>query len=196
MKENTNDKTNKDMEPIRKIFILLAALPMLAAAQDRFGTRTGNISFFSSTPVEDIEANNHKVSCVLDAGTGAIQFAVLIKAFEFEKALMQEHFNENYMESNTFPKAEFKGRVDGFTAANAKTPGRYEVTATGDLTIHGVTKPVTQKGIIEVMKDGALKAESDFVVRPEDYDITIPSVVRKNIAEVITVKVRMTLDSL
>jgi polyisoprenoid-binding protein YceI len=106
---------------------------------------------------------------------------------------MQEHFNENYMESNTFPKATFKGKFTGATAEDLKKPGTYKVTVSGDLTIHGVTKPVSYPGTITVDKDGVLKASSDFVVKPEDHGIEIPSVVRKNIAETITVKVRLDL---
>ena len=181
------------MTSLRTILLAAAVLPLFSLAQDRFGTRNGHISFHSDTPVEKIEANNHKVSCVLDAGSGAIQFSMPIKAFEFEKALMQEHFNENYMESNTFPKSEFKGKVEGFGAEQLAKPGTYPVSVSGDLTIHGVTKAVKHPGTITVGKDGVLKAESDFIVKPEDHDIKIPGVVRKNIAEEISVKVRLDL---
>jgi hypothetical protein len=181
------------MNPLRTILLTAAILPLVSIAQDKFGTRNGRVSFHSQTPIEKIEAENNKVSCVLDAGTGAIQFSMLIKAFEFEKALMQEHFNENYMESNTFPKAEFKGKVDGLSKDQATKAGSYPVTVTGDLTIHGVTKTVTHPGTITVGKDGALKAESDFVVKPEDHGIAIPALVRDNIAKEITVKVRLDL---
>jgi len=181
------------MKTLRTTLLVIAFVPMLLNAQDRFGTRNGHISFLSQTPVENIEADNYKVSCVLDVSTGALQFAALIKAFEFEKALMQEHFNENYMESNTFPKAEFKGKVEGFSAEQLKTPGDHKVTVRGDLTIHGVTKSVQHPGTLTVQKDGTVKASSDFVVKPEDHGIAIPGVVRKNIAETITVKVRMDL---
>lgn len=167
----------------------MAFLPLALAAQERYATRTGHIAFFSETPVENIEAHNNKVTSVWDVTTGAIQFAALIKAFEFEKALMQEHFNENYMESNTYPKAEFKGTVDGLSADQIKEPGTYDVKVTGDLTVHGVTKQVSHPGKITVNEDGSMKAVSEFIVKPEDHDIEIPGVVRNNIAEEITVKV-------
>ncbi|MBX2980189.1 MAG: YceI family protein [Flavobacteriales bacterium] len=179
------------MKTFRNLLLAAAIVPLALSAQERFGTRNGHIAFFSETPMENIEANNRKVSSVLDPNTGALQFAVLIKAFEFEKALMQEHFNENYMESNTFPKAEFKGTVVGLSAEQAKKAGTYPVTVQGDLTIHGVTKAVEHKGTITVNADGTLKAVSDFIVKPEDHGIKIPGVVRKNIAEEITVKVRI-----
>ncbi len=179
------------MKNHRSILLTLALLPMLASAQERYATRSGLISFFSETPVENIEAHNRKVSSVLDVTSGAFQFAVVIKSFEFEKALMQEHFNENYMESNTYPKADFKGTVEGFGSAQLATPGEHKVTVSGDLTIHGVTQKVSHPGTITVAKDGTFKAVSDFIIKPEDHGIKIPGVVRKNIAEEITVKVRM-----
>lgn len=169
----------------------LLLLPALASAQDRFAARTGEISFFSSTPMEDISAVNHKVTSVYVPSTGAIEFAALIKAFEFEKALMQEHFNENYMESNTFPKSTFKGKVVPAAGDDLTKPGRHEVTVEGDLTMHGVTKAISEKGIITTAADGTMQAESDFTVKPEDYGIKIPGVVRGKIAEQITVKVRI-----
>lgn len=161
------------------------------SAQDRYMTRTGHIAFHSATSVENIEADNNKVTSVWDASNGAIEFAVLIKAFEFEKALMQEHFNENYMESTTYPKAAFKGKLTGITAAQVKVPGSYDVIVEGDLTIHGVAKPLKAKGTVVVDASGAVKAISAFGVRPEDHGIKIPGVVRKNIAEEIQVRVSM-----
>jgi hypothetical protein len=181
------------MNIFRNLLLVAATVPLVASAQERYGTRTGHIAFYSETPMENIEADNRKVTGVFDVTSGAIQFAALIKAFEFEKALMQEHFNENYMESNTYPKAEFKGKVAGFTAEQLKTPGEHKVVVRGDLTIHGVTKSVEHPGTLTVQKDGSIKASSDFLVKPEDHGITIPGVVRKNIAETITVKVRMDL---
>ncbi|MCB0767189.1 MAG: YceI family protein [Flavobacteriales bacterium] len=177
------------MRTLIKLTFALALLPSTLSAQERFATRNGHINFYSSTPVENIEADNNKVTSVFDVASGAIEFAALIKAFEFEKALMQEHFNENYMESNTHPKANFKGKVSGFSAEQTKKAGTYTVEVTGDLTIHGVTKPLTTKATLVVNDDGTIKANSDFTVRPEDHGITIPGVVRKNIAEQIKVTV-------
>ncbi|MCB9178627.1 MAG: YceI family protein [Flavobacteriales bacterium] len=180
------------MKNLDQLTFALALLPSTLSAQERFATRNGHINFYSSTPVENIEADNNKVTSVFDVASGAIEFAALIKAFEFEKALMQEHFNENYMESNTHPKANFKGKVSGFSAADAGKAGSYSVDVAGDLTIHGVTKPLTTKATFVVNADGTIKATSDFSVRPEDHGITIPGVVRKNIAEQIKVTVDLT----
>ncbi len=175
-----------------RIFLSAALLlPFTLFAQDRYATRAGHIKFFSGTPMENIEADNRKVSSVFDATSSAIEFAALIKAFEFDKALMQEHFNENYMESNTYPKATFKGKVTGLPDGAMAKPGTYPVTATGDLTIHGVAKPVSIPGTITVHDDGTLKLSSKFNVKPEDHGIKIPGMVRDNIAKEIEVTVAM-----
>ena len=171
--------------------IALVFAPLAISAQERFATRSGEITFLSETPIENIAGDNRKATSVFDATTGAIEFAVLVKAFEFEKALMQEHFNENYMESNTFTKATFKGKVSGVGEDEMKKEGIYTVSVQGDLTIHGVTKPVTIPGTFTVDAAGALKAASDFMIKPEDYGIKIPGVVRKNIAEEIKVSVKL-----
>ena len=166
------------------------ALPFATNAQQRFASRAGEISFHSSTPMENIDAVNRKATSVFDATTGAVEFAVLIKGFEFEKALMQEHFNENYMESNTYPKSTFKGSMKGVSAADMSKPGTYEVTVEGDLTMHGVTQRVSTKGQV-VVQGGTATATSTFQVKPEDYKIEVPGVVRGKIAELIEVKVRI-----
>lgn len=175
----------------RSLGTALLLLPAFTFAQDRFAARNGEISFFSSTPMEDISAVNHKVTSVYEPSTQKIVFTALIKAFEFEKALMQEHFNENYMESSTFPKSTFEGKVIPAAGEDLAKPGQHAVTVEGDLTMHGVTKHVTEKGTITVNADGTMKAESDFNVKPEDYGIKIPGVVRGKIAEQIAVKVRI-----
>ncbi len=169
----------------------LALFPLAAGAQDRYMTRNGHIEFHSSTPLENFHADNDKVTSVWDATTGAIEFAVLIKAFAFEKALMQEHFNENYMESSKFPKATFKGTVSGVKAEQLAKEGSYPVTVEGTLSIHGVDRPAKATGTITADGKGGIRADSKFQVKPEDHGIKIPGAVRKNIAEVIDVTVRM-----
>ena len=179
------------MRTLKTILSLAILSPLSLAAQERYATRTGHVSFFSATPMENVEANNHKSTSVFDPASGAIQFAVLMKGFEFERALMQEHFNENYVESNTYPKAEFKGKVSGLPEGALQKNGTYDVTVDGDLTMHGVTKKISTKGTLTVDPTGVLKASSDFNIKPEDYNIEIPGTVRANIAEEIQVKVRI-----
>ncbi len=168
---------------------LILVVGLTQASAQKYFTKTGNVSFFSSTPVENIEAHNNKATSVIDAATGNMEFAVLIKAFEFEKALMQEHFNENYMESSKFPKATYKGQIVNNNAVNYTKDGVYKVKTKGQLTMHGVTKDVETDGVIEV-KNGKITGTSTFNVNPQDYNIEIPKLVRDKIAKEIKIEVK------
>jgi hypothetical protein len=154
-------------------------------------TRTGHISFYSSAKLEDIEAQNYQVSSSLNTSTGDMAYVVLIKSFQFKKALMQEHFNENYMESDKYPKSTFKGKITDLSKVNFDKDGTYNVKVQGDLFIHGVTKNITSDGTITV-NGGEIAAKAKFPVRVKDYNITIPSVVSEKIAEVVDVTVDVT----
>ncbi|MCB9265570.1 MAG: YceI family protein [Lewinellaceae bacterium] len=178
-------------------FVLVAAALMMGPTlqAQKYFTREGKVSFFSDAPVEKIEAHNSKATAVLDATTGEMEFAVLIKAFQFEKALMQEHFNENYMESSKYPKAFFKGEVPDMGEVNLGKDGEYPVKVKGNLTIHGVTREVEAPGKF-IVKDRAISAVSSFTVLVADYDIEIPAVVRDNIAREVRIEVEVGLEEL
>jgi len=172
--------------------MVMCGLTMNAYAQ-KYMTRTGKVTFFSSTPVENIEAFNNDVSSVVDGGSGEVLFIVPIKSFKFEKALMQEHFNENYMESDKYPKAEFKGKILNMSDVNFRKDGTYNVKVAGRLTIHGVTKNVTIPGTVTV-KGGSVTTNSKFRVKTADYGIKIPAMVSNKIAEQIEVTVNSILS--
>jgi hypothetical protein len=161
----------------------------------KYFTRTGNVSFYSDTPIEKIEALNKSANCVLDMTTGKLEFSVLVKGFQFEKALMQEHFNENYMESNTYPKAVFKGQIENFKKSDLSKNGKYTVSVTGDLTMHGVAKKVATEAVLEVYGD-ALLAKANFNVAVADYNISIPSLVKDKIAKTVKITVDAKLNPL
>ena len=171
---------------------LMIAAVLLISAQlatgQKYFSKTGKISFYSDAPMEKIEATNTTASTVLDISTGNIEWAVLIQGFKFEKALMQEHFNENYMESGTYPKAKFKGKIDNLSSVNFKKDGTYNVNVSGNMEIHGVTKPVSATGVITV-KGGNISAKSKFSVPVADYGIEIPKVVAENIAKNVDIMV-------
>jgi len=164
-------------------------------AQDRYFTKTGKIEFYSKAALEDIEAKNKTVTAVLDSKTGALQFSVQMKSFEFEKALMQQHFNENYVESDKFPKAEFKGTLTNNAAVNYKKNGTYPVTVKGKMTLHGVTKDVEAPGTIKV-DGGKLEGKSTFNLQLSDYKISIPSVVKEKVSNNIKIVVETKLEPL
>jgi len=169
---------------------MLASITYALTGQDRYFTKTGHIDFFSSTPVEDIKASNEQVTSFLDIKTGEMVFSVLIRSFQFEKALMQEHFNENYLESAKFPKASFTGNVVDPEKVSWDKSGEYPVKVKGRLTIHGVTKEVEADGTL-IVETGKITGKSKFIVKPEDYEIKIPQVVRNNIAKEIQVNILM-----
>jgi YceI-like domain. len=174
----------------RTVILFTISFLFLAANGQKFMTKNGYIGFFSHTPMEDIKGDNNQVAAVLDISTGDMVFQVLIKSFHFEKALMEEHFNENYMESDKFPKSTFRGKIINLSSVDFNKPGKYDVTVEGDLNMHDVTNKVTVKGTVEVVQ-GGVTASSKFNVVPEDYKISIPGVVRDNIAKTLEVTVTM-----
>ncbi len=175
-----------------KRLITLTFLTMLAlsVSAQKYMTKNGFISFFSHTPMEDIKAENNQVAGVIDTSTGEIVFQVLINSFHFERALMEEHFNENYMESEKYPKASFKGKITDLKTVDFKKNGTYDVVVEGDLTIRDVTKKMSVKGTVEIIT-GGVNANTKFIIAPEDFNIKIPSVVREKIARTLEVTVAM-----
>lgn len=171
--------------------ILLPALVLatsFAANAQKFSTRSGNINFFSKAPMEDIEAKNHNVTSIVDLGSKEIVFSVLMKSFEFEKALMQEHFNEKYVHSDKYPSAKFKGKI--IDAADLTKTGPHNVTVEGELDMHGVVKKYTAKGTLDV-SDAGVKGKCKFNITLADHKIEIPGVVADKIAKTVEVTVDM-----
>lgn len=175
---------------IKRAFVLFLALLLYYSSysQDLYLTRNGKISFFSKTPLENIDAVNNEVFGVIDIKKGDMAFAVLIKGFKFQKALMEEHFNENYMESDKLPKSTFNGKITNLSSVDFRKDGTYQVTVEGDLTIHGVTRKINTPGKI-LVKEGRIASSSSFSVKVADYQITVPSLVAGKIAETIDVMV-------
>lgn len=171
--------------------IVFTMLVMATATQlyaQKYIARTGKVTFFSSTPVENIEAFNNETASVIDASNGDFAFQLPIKSFRFEKALMQEHFNENYMESSKYPKSTYVGKITNLSDVDFTKDGKYNVETEGKLTMHGVTQNVSIPATITVKGD-EVTAHTKFMVKPEDYKIKIPGVVREKIAKEIEVTV-------
>ncbi|HEU4497018.1 MAG TPA: YceI family protein [Flavobacterium sp.] len=174
-----------------KIISFLAVFFILstASAQDKLITKNGKITFEASVPAfEEVKASNEGASCVLNAKTGEIASLVLLKGFRFKIALMEEHFNENYVESDKYPKATFKGKIENFDlSALGKTPKEY--TIKGKLELHGKTNEITIAA--KIKKDGGIvDLKSSFSINSADFGIEIPSVVSKKVSK----KVNVTLD--
>jgi len=193
-----NSKESNKMKKSLKILVIaaIAITASFTVQAQKYMTKNGNIKFYSETPIETIEATNNQVNAALDSQTGDLVFKVLIKSFQFEKALMQEHFNENYMESDKFPNSTFVGKVTNLTAVDFSKEGSYEATIEGDLTIHGVTKKISEKGTFTVKAGDKIHGISKFNVKPADYSIKIPGAVVKNIAETIEVTVDIELSKM
>lgn len=174
----------------RLVLSILILNFFFALNAQKFMTKNGFISFYSYTPLEEIKAENNQVVGILDTSTGEMVYQVLIKSFHFPRSLMEEHFNENYMESDKIPKANFKGKITNLSSVDFTKNGTYNVTVEGDLTIHDVTNKITTKGTLEVA-DGGINADSKFNLVPEDYKITIPGIVRDKINKSMEVTLQM-----
>lgn len=173
--------------------LLLLALTISGVSAQKYITKTGHIRFFSSTPMENIEAHNHQVNAALDAETGDLVFRVLMKSFQFEKALMQEHFNENYVESTKFPNSTFKGKITNIKDVDFTKNGKYQVNLEGDLTIKDATKKINEKGTLEVNGE-KVKGLSTFNLVLNDYNIKIPNTVANNISKSIRIDVDINME--
>lgn len=178
-----------------KKFLFVFVCCCLGAAsfgQNRYYAEKASLTFFSDGVIEDISASNTTVTSIFDLAHMDVAFLVKVKDFQFEKKLMQVHFNEKYMETEKFPKSTFIGSVTGF---NASREGAQTVTAIGKLSIHGVTRDVKIPGTLE--KRGAnLFLKSKFTVRLEDYNINIPQIIWQNVAEDVTVELNFTYNPL
>jgi hypothetical protein len=164
------------------LFVSLCSLTL--GAQTRFYADKSMLSFLSDGVIEDIMATNNTVTSIFDVSKMDVAFLVKVKDFQFEKKLMQVHFNEKYMETEKFPKSTFVGSVSGF---NPSKSGIQHVTATGKLFIHGVTRDVKIPGTLE-KKGSNLLLKSKFMVKLADYNITIPQIIWNNVAEEVEVE--------
>ena len=175
--------------------VLVAIILTGASFGQKYFTKNGKINFDATSPnsPERVEAINRTVTCVVDTKTGNIQFAALMKGFEFERALMQEHFNENYVESDKFPKAEFKGLIDANETVNYSKDGTYGVKVKGKLTIHGETRDVEANGKI-VVQNGKVNAFADFNIALSDYKVSIPGIVADKVSKTAKISVACQLE--
>jgi polyisoprenoid-binding protein YceI len=173
----------------------MAALCLCASAafSQKYFSKDLGIKFFSDTPMEKIEAAHKNASCMLDTKTGDMAWKVLIKGFLFKKSLMQEHFNENYMESDKFPNATFVGAITNLSEVKFDKDGTYNAKVKGKMNLHGVEKEIEVPGTLKV-GGGKITVHADFMLACADYKISIPAIVKDNIAKEIKVTVDGTLS--
>jgi hypothetical protein len=170
---------------MKKSLLLVFLFLTASTFAQKYYTKTGLTKFKASVEAfEPVEANNNSTSAILNIETGDIAALLFVKAFNFRVALMQEHFNENYMDSNTFPKATFYGKIEDFKLSEISDSTEY--TITGTLTVRGVKKEVTTTGKFTKQGD-TLRLQASFGVKPEDFKIKIPKIVSKKIAGIINI---------
>ena len=171
------------------LFIILFSVFLgHAFAQSKYIDRNGKASFFSSAPMEDIEAHNNQAVSILDVKSGEMVASMLMKSFNFRKSLMEEHFNENYIESNKYPKSTFKGKVTNIDQLDVTKDGKYTLEVSGEITLHGATQKINVKADA-VVENGSIKAKAVFPLAVKDFNIEVPRLVRNNIAEKVEVTV-------
>jgi hypothetical protein len=178
------------------LFGLFAMALTVSVSAQKFYSKDGNVAFNANSPLEKIEGKTNKGTVVLDVATSKIESAILIKGFHFVSALMEEHFNENYMESGKFPKAIFAGTYTGFAAANLKKDGSYPIVVKGNLTMHGVTKPVEAKGVLTVKGGVITNSTAIFTVKMADFNISIPTAVKEKIAKEAKIELNCAMQAL
>lgn len=177
---------------ITKIIIVIFFIGPVTLGQEKFVTKTGTVSFEANVPsFEPVEAKHTNVSAILKED-GTLAALALVNGFRFKIALMEEHFNENFAESETYPKITFKGKIQNFNATDVgKTPQEFQLE--GTFNMHGTDKEVSIP-VTLTRKGEIIFLDTQFVLKPEDFNIEIPSVVSKKIAKEITVDVKLQLD--
>ena len=188
-----------DMNFFKSVLITVCffAVASKIFSQDKFFTKSGKVQFdaTTSTSPEKVAAVTNALICVVDTKSGAIQFSVVMKSFEFKNALMQEHFNENYVESNKFPKADFKGTILNNNDINYTKEGTNKVKVKGQLTIHGISKEIETEGLLNI-KGGKINATASFPVILKDFDISVPSLVADKVANNAKINIDCSLEPL
>lgn len=169
-------------------FLAVILVTMDTNAQELYFTRNGKVSFFSKTPLENIDGVNNEVFSLINTKKGEIAFAVLVKSFKFERALMEEHFNENYMESGKYPKSNFSGTITNLSSIKFTKDGSYSVEVEGNLTMHGIEKKIKGSGTF-VISAGKIAATSKFTIALSDFNIQIPTLVADKISKTIDINV-------
>ena len=176
---------------MNKFILFLLPLYFIQPQTDKIIARQGNVSFFSYTSVEHIKAENNQVLSIINVSSGDIAVSILMNAFIFEKALMREHFNESYIESDIYPKATFEGKIVDF---DATAPGSQTRIIKGVFSMHGATKELEIKVKIDKVQE-KFKLSGTFEAQVDDYNIKIPSLLKGNIAKTISVKFNFEYES-
>jgi polyisoprenoid-binding protein YceI len=178
---------------MKKLILAIALFSSFTSNAQKFMTKTGSVDFSATSSIEKIEGANKSTACLLDAQTGVVNLVIQVKSFVFEKQLMQEHFNENYMETETYPKATFRGTLNNIKSIDFTKDGEYPTTTNGKLSIHGVTKDVQVKGKV-IVKGNKPTLQANFSVLLSDYNIQIPGPVKDKISKDARISLNCALE--
>lgn len=189
----------KFLETQQKIIIMKKYITVLAMMcisgvlvhAQKYLTKEGEIKIFSQTSLFTIEATDHQVASILDAATGQVVASTLVRSFKFREALVEEHFNTNYMQSDKYPKAIFKGKITNFSSIDFTKDGTYDITIEGELTLHGQTRPLATPGKLTISGD-KIHATTEFYVSLQNYKIHIEESYKDRIKDEI--KLTVTFD--
>lgn len=173
--------------------LLLLFVVMVTQGQPLYVSKTNTTSFFAGTAVEDIDATNTKAVSLLNVNTGELSISIPNKEFHFKRALMEEHFNENYMESGKYPKSEFKGKIKNPEQYNFGSSTPFVVSVTGNLTIHGVAKERTIE-VTVVNQGGKIEGKANFTIALSDHNIDRPKILWEKLAETVNVTTTFTYE--
>ncbi len=177
---------------MKRIFCMLLIGFAGIATSQKMITKTGKITFEASVPsFEEVKGTNSSVTCVLNGSNGEIATLALIKGFNFKIALMEEHFNENYIESDRYPKATFKGKIENFDL-KALSAEQQDYSIKGELTLHGKSKIIDIPSKIRKTDDG-IEIISDFSVNTDDFNIKIPAVVKSKVSKKVDIHSEFTV---
>jgi len=169
------------------LFLLLSSNMMKS---EKYFSRNGHINFISHTPLLDLEADNHQVASMIDFSTGEIVFNLLMKSFKFKEALAEEHFNENYLETEKFPKSKFNGKILNYKEIELTPKKTYNIKIEGDLLIHGVTQKIKTNGTIQI-KDDMIIGKCKFQIDVYDYNVKIPNLVKDKVNNLIPIEIEI-----
>lgn len=174
------------VKKISIVILFLSFMQIVFAQNPKYFTRNAVITFNSDAPIEKIHAENKLVNCILNTQTNDLAIKVVMKSFAFEKQAMQDHFNNDYVESDKFPNATFEGKISN--AIDYTKNGKYTITVDGKLTIHGVTKTIKQTGTIEI-NTGKITAKSKFTIKLSDYGVIVPNDFVKKISNIVEIDI-------
>ncbi len=173
------------------LILMIALININVFSQDKWFSNSGYINFISETQLLNIEGENTKAVTFLRPSTGEVAFAMRMTDFTFELPLAREHFNENYIESHKYPNASFKGKITNNETVSYSANGIYPVFVSGEITIHGVTQAINEKAILTVEGGDKISGFSTFMLKPENFKIKVPRLVRDKVAETISVTVKV-----